>query len=103
MHPVISAIGRHAAARPRRPALTDGAREITYAALNRAISDAGAEMRTRTSKPVALCLDNSPEWIVADLALLATRLPCVPLPPFFSAQQQVHAVTDAGVECVVTD
>ncbi|HET9405173.1 MAG TPA: AMP-binding protein [Burkholderiales bacterium] len=103
MHPVIAAIGRHAAAHPRRPALTDGAREISYLTLNRAIADTGAEMRMRTSKPVALCLDNSPEWIIADLALLATRLPCVPLPSFFSAQQQAHAAADAGVECVVTD
>lgn len=102
MHPVIAAIGRQAAAHPRRCALTDGEREISYAMLNRAIADAGASLRMRTAKPVALCLDNSPEWIVADLALLATRLPCVPLPPFFSAQQQAHAVADAGVECVIT-
>jgi long-chain acyl-CoA synthetase len=100
---VIAALGRHAAAHPRRCALTDGARELGYAALNRAVADAAADIRMRTSKPVALCLDNSPEWVIVDLALLTTRLPCVPLPRFFSAQQQAHAVTDAGVECVITD
>lgn len=103
MHPVVAAIGRHAAAHPRRCALTDGARELGYAALNRAIADAAADIRMRTSQPVALCLDNAPEWVIVDLALLTTRLPCVPLPLFFSAQQQAHAVTDAGVECVITD
>ncbi|MBI3042520.1 MAG: AMP-binding protein [Betaproteobacteria bacterium] len=103
MHPVIAAIGRHAAAHPRRAALADGAREWSYSALNRAIAEAGADIRLRTSRPVALCLDNSPEWVIADLALLATRLPCVPLPAFFSAQQHAHAVVDAGVECVITD
>ena len=103
MHPVIAAIGRHAAARPRRCALADGARQLSYAALNRAVADASADIRVMTSKPVALCLENSLEWVIADLALIATRLPCVPLPPFFSAQQQAHAVADAGVECVITD
>ena len=103
MHPVIAAIGRHAAANPRRAALADGTRQISHSALNRAIADVAADIRTRTSKPVALCLDNSPEWIIADLALLATRLPCVPLPAFFSAQQQAHAASDSGVECVITD
>lgn len=103
VHAVIAAIGRHAAAQPRRGALTDGAGELSYAALNRAISDTAAEIRGRTSKPVALCLDNSPEWMILDLALLAARLPCVPLPAFFSAQQHAHAIADAGVECVITD
>ena len=103
MHPVIAAIGRYAAAHPRRTALTDGAREISYSTLNRAIAEAGAAMRTRTSKPVALCLDNAPEWIIADLALLATRLPCVPLPLFFSSEQQAHAVADSGAEYLITD
>jgi len=103
VHPVIAALGRHAAAQPRRVALSDGARDFSYAALNRAVADASAGIRERTTKPVALCLDNGPEWMMVDLALLATRLPCVPLPPFFSAQQLAHAVADAGSECVITD
>ena len=103
MHPVIAAIGRHAAAQPRRVALSDGVREFSYAALNRAIADASAGIREGTAKPVALCLDNGPEWTIVDLAMLATRLPCVPLPPFFSAQQQAHAAADAGAEHVITD
>lgn len=103
MHPVIGAIGRHAAGRPREPALTDGAGAMSYAALNRAIAEAAAAVRSHTTHPVALRLDNSPEWIVADLALLAARLPCVPLPAYFSPRQQAHTVADAGVEWMITD
>jgi long-subunit acyl-CoA synthetase (AMP-forming) len=103
MHPVIGAIGRHAAARPHSPALTDGTGAMSYAALNRSIAEAAAAVRSHASHPVALHLDNSPEWIVADLALLAARLPCVPLPGFFSPRQQAHAITDAGVEWLITD
>ena len=103
MNHVIAAIARHAAAHPRQPALADGARDLTYAELHRAISMAAGDLRARTSKAVALLLDNSPAWIVADLALLAARLPCVPLPGYFSSQQLAHAVSDAGVECVITD
>jgi len=103
MHPVIAAIGRHAAAHPGRVALTDGVRNLGYAALNRLIADAAAQIRTETTKTVALCLDNCPEWLVADLALLAARLPCLPLPAFFSPRQQMHALVDAGVECIITD
>ena len=103
MHPVIAAIGRHAAAHPDRAALSDGNREVSYASLNRAVAETAAELRRRTGKTIALCLDNSPEWIIADLAVLAARLTCLPLPAFFSPQQQAHALDDAGVECVITD
>jgi long-chain acyl-CoA synthetase len=103
VHPVIAAIGRHAAAHPGRAALSDGEREMSYAALNAAIAESAAQIRAETTKTVALCLDNSPEWVIADLALLAARLPCVPLPAFFSGQQQAHALSDAGVECLITD
>lgn len=103
MHAVISAIGRQAAANPGRPALSDGRREVGYGLLHRSVAEAAAEIRTRTARPVALSLDNSPEWIIADLAVLAARVPCLPLPAFFSPDQQAHALRDAGVECVVTD
>jgi long-chain acyl-CoA synthetase len=103
MHAVIAAIGRHAAAHPRRTALSDDVRDMSYAELNAAIAESGARIRAGTTKAVALCLENSFEWVIADLALLAARLPCVPLPAFFSAQQQAHALADAGVECLITD
>jgi long-subunit acyl-CoA synthetase (AMP-forming) len=103
MNPVIAAIVRHAAAHPRRAALTDGARDMTYADLHHAAGTVAALLRARTSRAVALHLDNAPAWVVADLALIAARLPCVPLPGFFSSLQLAHAVCDAGVECVITD
>jgi long-subunit acyl-CoA synthetase (AMP-forming) len=103
MHPVIAAIGRHAAARPRDIALTDGAREMSYGGLNQTVGRVAGDLREHTAKPVALCIGNSPEWMVTDLALLAARLPCLPLPAFFSFLQRAHAISDAGVECIVTD
>jgi len=51
----------------------------------------------------ALVADNGTGWAVADLALQARALPCVPLPGFFTTAQILHALDDAGVDCVVTD
>jgi long-chain acyl-CoA synthetase len=51
----------------------------------------------------ALVADNGIGWAVADLALHAVELPCVPVPGFFTAAQTRHALDDAGVDCVATD
>jgi len=51
----------------------------------------------------ALVADNGIGWAVADLALHALELPCVPVPDFFTDAQTLHAIDDAGVDCIVTD
>jgi long-subunit acyl-CoA synthetase (AMP-forming) len=103
MHPVIAAIARHAAARPARPALCDGKREMSYGALYSAVTESGAALRGTRPAMVALALDNSPAWVVLDLATLAARLRCVPIPGFFSTAQQLHIIADAGVDVLLTD
>lgn len=52
---------------------------------------------------VALAMDNGIAWAVLDLALLAQRVPNVPIPLFFSQQQTLHAIQDAGVSFLFTD
>jgi long-subunit acyl-CoA synthetase (AMP-forming) len=103
MHPVIAAIGRCAAAYPHRPALADHKRAVSYRALSGAIGETAVELRVREPHVVAVALDNSPEWVVVDLALLAGRMPCLPLPGFFSPLQHWHAITEAGADWIVTD
>ncbi|HQN64648.1 MAG TPA: AMP-binding protein [Methylophilus sp.] len=54
-------------------------------------------------KCMALAVENSPAWVLADLAAMACQIPCVPLPFFFSGAQQVHAMRDAGAQTLLTD
>lgn len=60
-------------------------------------------------KPVtlAIAMENHPAWVIADLAAMACSLPLgltlVPLPLFFSSSQLQHAITDAGVNTLITD
>lgn len=103
MHPVIAAIRRHAATQPARAALCDGVSELGYGVTCRAIADAASALRASGVHTVAIAVDNSPAWAIADLACLAARLPCVPLPGFFSTAQQRHVLKDSGVDCLLTD
>jgi long-chain acyl-CoA synthetase len=103
MHPVIAALARHAAARPGHVALSDGVRDISYGAAYQAVNNAAAAMNCERPATVGLALDNGPAWLLIDLATLAARMRCVPVPGFFSATQQLHLLRDAAVELLITD
>ena len=53
------------------------------------------------SRRVALALDNGVDWALWDLALLRAGLVCVPLPGFFSAEQQRHVLDSAGIDTLI--
>ncbi len=52
---------------------------------------------------VALALDNGADWVAWDLALLASGRVCVPVPGFFSPQQQAHVLDSAGIDTLIGD
>ncbi len=103
MSRVLDAILRHAAGQPQAPALADGHAFLSYAGLREEIGAARALLRQARPRALALALENSPAWAVADLAALAESVPVVPLPAFFSAGQQAHALRDAGADWMLTD
>lgn len=107
MSAVLDAIARRARETPDAPALTDGRATFGWAALDREIADAAAwldaQLQGRSpAAPVALALDNGPTWVVLDLALARLGRPCLPLPPFFTADQRRHALADAGAALLVS-
>lgn len=95
-------IAHHAARRGQSLALADGESRLTYQALRQEINRLNATFNLSGDVP-ALAMDNSVAWAVLDLALLEQKIPCVPLPLFFSRAQTIHAMKDAGVTCVLTD
>ncbi len=50
---------------------------------------------------VALLADNSPEWVLVDLACQAEGICLVPVPTFFSSGQIAHVLASAGVELLI--
>lgn len=52
---------------------------------------------------LAVLADNSPAWVMADLAALQTGTVHLPLPAFFSAAQLAHVLTQTGADTVLTD
>lgn len=103
MSRVLSAISGHAASRPTAVAMTDGKFELTYSELEQLIYELAEGLKNTGAKTLGLALDNSPLWATLDLASLSSGQILVPLPGFFSHSQLEHAISDSGIDLVLTD
>lgn len=84
------------------PALEGNGVCWSRAQLDGAAALLAATLQARGSWVLATLLDNSPAWVVADLAASIAGVVHVPLPVFFSPQQIAHALQAAGVDTVLT-
>lgn len=94
-----------AAARPAasaRVALDDGRLALGYDELDSRVAEE-ADWLAGCGERFAIVADNGVGWAIADLALHRRPLPCVPLPGFFTSAQILHALDDAGIDCLLTD
>ena len=73
MRAVMTALARHAAARPLNVALSDGRLELSYGPAYDAVIHTAVALRGSGVRTVALALDNGPAWLILDLAALAAR------------------------------
>lgn len=90
-----------AAAHPEAEALIGGVVSYTYEALCQAVGAIAAQLQQRGLTRLGICGDNTPGWVIADLACLESARVCVPIPPFFSPQQQAHVIRQAGLQALL--
>jgi long-subunit acyl-CoA synthetase (AMP-forming) len=103
MSVIINALQRHARLRPHASALQDENHSLGYGELARAVERLASVLVRERIAVLGLLLDNGPAWVAADLAASAAGITLVPLPGFFSDAQLRHALTDAGVDAILTD
>ncbi|GCD93045.1 non-ribosomal peptide synthetase [Embleya hyalina] len=95
-----------AAAHPRRPAVTGGARTLDYAELNAAANRLARLLRGHGAgpgRPVAVALPRSAELVVALLAVLKTGAAYLPVDPGHPVDRIAYMLGDANPGLVVTD
>lgn len=94
---LLEAIQNHPA---NRTALRDEKRTVSYGELEHEV-----QIRMNGLKDVlvlALALDNAVDWVLWDLAAQNAKIPCVPVPPFFSSEQTSHLLQSAGVSHILS-
>lgn len=100
---MAAAVKRLAQQTPAKIALTGGGETLDYRALAEAVDEAAAALRAQRISVLGLYGDNSPSWLIADLACQTAGIVLIPLPGFFSDQQLAHALSAAGVDAVLGD
>ncbi len=74
---------------------------LSYQALNQQVQQVKAQLEALAPSCIALSAENSLNWVVVDLAAMAANIACVPMPTFFTAEQQRHAISSAGVDLII--
>jgi len=83
-------------------ALDDGQDGWSRTELRHEVQMLVAHLKETRTGVLATLMDNSPAWVVADLAAAAADVVHVPLPTFFTSDQVAHALKSAGVDTLVT-
>ena len=99
-------VAAQAAATPERVAVACGDASLTYAELDRRANRLANHLRRRGVGPevrVGVCLERSPELVVALLAVLKAGGAYVPIDPRYPADRVAYMLDDAGVEAVVAE
>ncbi|WP_310446824.1 AMP-binding protein [Thiobacillus sp.] len=103
MSRIIAALQRHAASDPRKVALQDETRSLSYGELLPEIDALAQQLQASNPRVLGILADNGTAWALADLAAHAAGIPTIPLPLFFSAAQLAHVIRTAGIDQVLTD
>lgn len=103
MSRILAAISGHAVSRPDDIALEACEGKLRYAALDMAVATLAESLMARGIGTLGLLADNGLAWALADLAAIRAGVKLVPLPPFFSLRQIMHALGSAGVEALLVD
>jgi len=100
---LLEKIHSHALAQPGKTALTGSYATLDYHALVNEVERFSTWLDNSQVQVVGLYADNTPAWVIADLASLNCGICLVPLPQFFSPAQLMHAIQQAGINAIITD
>lgn len=86
-----------------RLALKDKQQCFSYRQLKEEVERRSQHLQALGAQRIGLALDNSADWILWDLAIVQAQRVSVPIPGFFSVQQQHHVLENAGVDLLIYD
>ncbi len=100
---IIDTLRDRAERAPAAAAAEDANGPVSCAELVRRVDETVATFEHCGCVVAGLMADNSVDWLVADLAALASGTTLVPIPPYFTASQQRHLLAAGAVDTVIVD
>ena len=88
---------------PSRPAMVRDQQQLSYSELWQEVQALTSSMMQLSPRCVAVDIREPMAWLVSDLALGMASYPSIPLPGFFTAEQQQHAMRAAGAGWLISD
>jgi len=100
---LLEKIKQHAMTTPEKTALTGQDMVVDYTSLLDEVCSLSHYLKTENCRVTGLYMDNTPSWVISDLAVLNAGSCLVPLPPFFTPQQIKHVMHLSGMDSIITD
>jgi len=103
MNELLVRLAERAAACPDAVILEGANETLTAAELLTTIHSFAELFKAADVKRVGLLAQNSPAWILADVACQLAGICSIPLPHFFSDTQLLNSIQRAGIDALLTD
>ncbi len=101
MNPFLLQLEERAGRSPESVVLETADRSMSISELLVLLQEVALRLKAGGYQTVALYADNSPEWVVVDLACQTQGICLIPLPTFFSSQQISHALQSTGADLLI--
>ena len=98
---LFDAIARHASLTPQQPALQGSQGVLDYQTLWQQIQRLADRLQRAGIARLALQLDNGLPWALIDLACTRAGIVIIPVPHFFSPEQQAWLLASSGADALV--
>ncbi|ACS87696.1 AMP-binding protein [Musicola paradisiaca] len=98
---LFTAIERQARINPTRIVLNNGTQQLTYRQLHERIRQLASTLIEQNISRLVLQLDNCIDWALIDLACLKAGIVLIPMPLFFSAEQQEWVLESSGADALI--
>ncbi|BBP00426.1 AMP-binding protein [Sulfuriferula nivalis] len=103
MSKMLTRLRQAASDYPERIAFEGSDASLSYGALYQVITELTYDLSAQRIRALGLLANNGLPWALVDVSAMIAGIPIVPLPLFFSSQQILHAINDAGLNAILTD
>lgn len=101
MNFLLNTLSERANKSPQKVAIMSGENTFNNQTLFNAVTELADQLKPFQFQCIALYMDNSINWVIADLAAMSLGISLIPIPLFFSKGQVQHLIKDAGIEAVL--